>query len=282
MFFTLVQKRSSCSLFVAVGFFAFTLTASANTPHEVKVSDATVCDQHARCLDAQEVIEKARRFRSLFDVLHAQTLKLNEESKVLLADAKKAQTGSKKLQGRVQDQGVATGPHKLNAQQYASDVKQYSLRLKEFHNHAKLYNAHLAEYEKELQQLQAANQSLQASCSQYADHVKRFHVPGIRPPHVCVVMEWEQRAIDASAKRLVDDQRKTQSAEAALAQQEAKLSQAARERAAMERQLLQTANVNDLEQGQGRMLLKEYEELEREYRIIDSARKRLGLNGTGK
>lgn len=241
-------------------------------------TDGSCCVESARALDAQEVIRKSREFRMLADQMHASTASIREDARMLLAQAKKAGVTLDKLKGRVQEQASASsGPHKLNAQQYASDVKEYSFRLKEFQNHARMYNAHLAEYEKELHRLQAANQSLQASCSQYADHVQRFHVPGIRPPHVCVAMEWEIRAAATAASKLADDQKRTQSAELALAQQEAKLSAAARERANLEVQLLQKANVNELEQSQGRMLLKEYNELEREYRIIDSARKRLGV-----
>lgn len=243
-------------------------------------SDKSCCHESARSLDAQELIRKSREFRLLADEIHSSTAGLREDARILLAQAKKANGSLDKLKGRVQEQATASsGAHKLNAQQYASDAKEYSFRLKEFQNHARMYNAHLAEYEKELQRLQAANQSLQASCSQYADHVQRFHVPGIRPPHVCVAMEWEIRAAATAASKLADDQKRTQSAELALAQQEAKLSAAAKERANLEVQLLQKANVNELEQSQGRMLLKEYNELEREYRIIDSAGKRLGVTG---
>ena len=231
----------------------------------------------ARCRDAREIIQKSQRFRILAGDYHERSLQLNKDATILIAQAKKAESAARKLQGSVREQGAASGPHKLNAQQYAIDVKQYSLRVKEFQNHAKLYNAHLAEYDRELQKLQAANQSLRASCSQYADHVTRFHVPGIQPPHVCVAMEWEIRAAAGAAKQLAADQQSTANSERALAQQEARLSAAAKDRSKIELQLLQKANVNDLEQSQGRMLLKEYTELEREYRMIDSARNRLGI-----
>lgn len=224
-----------------------------------------------RCQDAGAVRELGLKFRDAESRLHELSQRNLLQAKLLIADARKIADKTTPLKGNVRETGRA---YKLDAKQHSIDLKAYSLKLQEFQKHSQLYNAHLADYEKQLQAAQAANKSLQASCSHYADHVQRFHVPGIRPPHVCVQMEWEQRATEGAAKRLLVDQKKTAEAEKLLAKQESSLQQAAQERLSLQKTLLEKANLDELEQTKGRLLLQEYEELEREYRFINLARMR--------
>ena len=234
--------------------FAFSI--SLNTP-------ARAQEQHnsTREESAHQFIKQAKEFKRQATEYHDLVETQTREAKLLIAQSKKLESSSKKLRAGVKEDAALLRPFSL-------DTKQYSLHLQEFQDHSKIYNAHLADYEKELLKAQAAEGQLKSSCKEFADHVQKFHIPGVRPPHVCVQMQWESKDMQKVARGFVQDQAKSQEAEAALAKQESKLADAAQERAALEAKLLQKANIDELERTQGTMLLKEYQQIEREFRML--------------
>lgn len=222
----------------------------------------------AREKSAHKFIGEAREFQRQAFEYHQQVINQTREAKLLIAQAKKINSTNKKLRAGIKED---TTLH----QAFSLDAKQYNLHLQEFQGHSKIYNAHLAEYEREILKAQAAEGQLKSSCKEFADHVQKFHIPGVRPPHICVQMQWENKELQKAARGFAEDQAKAQQVEADLAKQEAKLADAAHERAALEAKLLQKANLDELERTQGVMLLKEYQQIEREYRMLQQEKKSL-------
>jgi hypothetical protein len=241
--------------------FAFSISLSIPTRAQ---------EQHdsAREESAHHFINQAKEFKRQASEYHALVEIQTREAKHLIAQSKKLESSSKKLRAGVKEDAALLRPFSL-------DTKQYNLHLQEFQDHSKIYNAHLADYEKELLKAQAAEGQLKSSCKEFADHVQKFHIPGVRPPHVCVQMQWESKDMQKVARGFVQDQAKSHEAEAALAKQESKLADAAHERAALEAKLLQKANIDELERTQGAMLLKEYQQIEREFRMLQQEKKSL-------
>lgn len=238
------------------------LFISVNIPALAQEHDAT------REESAHHIIYQAQEFKRQAAAYHEAVKVQSKEATILLAQSKKLESSSKKLRAGIKENATLTHPFSL-------DANQYNLHLNEFHNHSKLYNAHLADYEKELLKAQAAEGQLKSSCQEFADHVQKFHIPGVRPPHVCVQMQWESKDMQKAARGFVNDQSKSQQTELALAKQESKLADAAHERAALEAKLLQKANIDELERTQGAMLLKEYQQIEREFRMLQQEKQSL-------
>lgn len=226
--------------------------------------------QESRASNAQSVVKRAQQFKENAAHYHALSAEQMGRARDLSAQAGRLNAKAKSLNAHIQ-QNVDTGKSGfINSAQYQS-------HLVDFQKHAHLYNAHLADYEKQLLQAQTSEGQLQSACRQYADHVARYHVPGAKPPHVCVQLQQETKEMQQAANRFREDQDRTRTVEIQLAQQESKLQDAARQRQALERKLLQQAGVAEVEQGVGLMVLREYQELEREYRILQTEKERLGL-----
>lgn len=222
-------------------------------------------DMAERCRDAQQIIDKAQELKHEFESYHRLESEHARQRSVLLAQAKKLTEKSKKLEAKVsvQSSGVRV------------DSAAYKAHLADFEQHTKLYNAHLAEYEKQLQAAISAGGKLQASCQQYADHVYEYHVPGVRPPHVCVQLQQSERDMQGYARRFVQDQDRSRQGELKLADQESALKDAVSERSALEAKILRKANIAQIEQTQGAMVLAEFGALAREYNSLAAEAKRL-------
>lgn len=218
-------------------------------------------DEAARKSEAEKLIEQSKQFKLKAARYHGAVSAQKKDAQKLSSEAQKLSTGAHKLNAEFKDKVELGKILKLN-------TAQYNLHLKEFQDHARLYNAHLADYEKQVLAAQATAGALKSSCRQYADHVEKYHIPGLRPPHVCVQLQWEEKGMQRAARGFQEDQLKSQKAEAELAKQEAQLAQVAHERADLEAKLLQKANIDELERTQGAMLLKEYQQIEREYRML--------------
>ncbi|MBX9724976.1 MAG: hypothetical protein K2X81_26465 [Candidatus Obscuribacterales bacterium] len=222
-------------------------------------------DLDQRHMQAEALIQQAREFRKNAADYHAAVEAQSKDAQKLGAQAGKLSSSTRKLNARIQQ--VELNGH------LQSDASKYNLHLHEFSAHSKLYNSHLADYEKQVLKAQAAAGQLKSSCNQYADHAQTYHIPGVRPPHICVQLQYEQSELQKAARGFQADQLKSQQAEAALAGQEAQLAQAARERIELQNKLLQKADLEQLERTQGAMLLKEYQQVEREYRLLQLEKK---------
>lgn len=262
----MVQSKTDYPL--AIQFKLFSIGLHTALLSLVFLPQNVIGQESERCQQARRLINEARQFKQQANDYHSSVAKQVFEAKQLIAQAQKLEKSSKKLHATIQENAKIGAPFTLGA-------KQYNLHLSEFQNHSKLYNAHLEEYEKALLKAQAAAGQLKSTCREYADHVQKYHIPGVRPPHVCVQLQWEQSDMQRAALGFRQDQVKSQQTEAALRKQESQLVQAAHERAELEARLLQKANIDELERTQGVMLLKEYQQIEREYRMLQQEKKSL-------
>lgn len=255
--------------------FAMLLSVVAGSPLAAQAegsdcSEEGTCDPE-RIAQAERLIAQAREFKKEAYRYHDAASNQTKTAKQLLLAAKNLDKNTRKLNAKI-EQKATIGAPKLNS-------REFELHLNEFKKHSGMYNAHLADYEKEVQKLQASQGQLRASCTEYADHEKRYHIPGLRPPHICLQLKWEQADMQKVVRGYQEDQVKVQKAETALADQEAKLAQAAREHAELESKMLKQAEFDELERTKGIMLLKEYQQIEREYRLLESEKKSLGRLG---
>ena len=232
-------------------------------------TSAAGCGDVERCRQAEHLIAQAKEIKREVRRYHLVSARQSAEAQKLLIAAKQLDKGARKLNAGIQENVSRSSMPK-------SSARQFDLHLNEFKKHSSLYNAHLAEYEKELGKLQGLQAQLRSSCQEYADHQTRYHIPGLRPPHICLQLQWEQSDMQKVVKGYQEDQQKAQKAETALAAQEARLAQAAHERAELETKMLRQSEFDELERTKGFMLLKEYQQIEREYRLLESERKSLG------
>ncbi len=231
-------------------------------------------ESQSRHNQARKIIDQSSQFQLNASKYHASVKLQNADAHRLGLEASRLNAGVRKLNASIQEKVDIATPHKLGA-------KEYSLHLGELQKHASLYNAHLLEYEKQVLKAQKTAGQLRSNCEQYCDHVQKYHIPGVKPPHICVQLQYDRRELQQAARGFQQDQIKSQQAEALLAGQEAQLAQAAHERAVLEKRILEKADLDELERTQGAMLLKEYQQIEREYRMLEAERKSVGRNSTG-
>lgn len=245
--------------------FAFLLSAFF-VSEQASVAGPDCCGEREE--NASKLIEQAEEFRLNASLYHKLSVAQNKKASELSVRASRLTAGARKLNASIEERVKLGLPKK-------SDLNSYKQHLLEFQEHARLYNVHLSDYERQLAKAEAASRQLRAGCSQYADHVQKYHIPGVRPPHICVQLQWEEKEMQKAARNFQQDQLKTQKAEAALAKQEAELSQAIKERHDLENKLLQKSEIDLLERTQGLMLLKEFQAVEREYRLLEQEKKRI-------
>lgn len=164
----------------------------------------------------------------------------------------------------------------MGGQRFKLDLKQFQDGLAKFQKHRDLYNLHLEEFEREMQKAAAGRDKLESHCSRFSDHVEKFHVPGARPPHICLDLQTQERDLQQMNARYLEGQRRLSEAESQLASSEAALKAAAAERAKIGERLQKQAAVERVERTYGTMLLKEYEQLKLEWKILAGQKKDLG------
>lgn len=226
--------------------------------------------QPGRVEDAKRIIDQIQSLKPQVKQYRTQLLAQINSANSLSKAAKKLNKQGKSLNASVQQSVITGGVNK-------SDAEQFELHLAEFRRHANLYNLHLADYEKQLLQARATSGQLQSQCNQYASHVRKYHIPNVNPPHMCPILEGEEgerQKMEAVVKEYGEAGRQ---AEQQLANEESKLQDLVKSRVDLQRKLLEKSSVASLENGRGRMVLKEYEQLEREYAMLEAEKKRLGL-----
>lgn len=263
-----LQAYLQLPLYAAISVALQSAVLAEDTQTKAQAVAPPEAPKDARIEDAEHFIEQAKQFKLNAAEYHATVIAQSKDASELSVQAKKLSNSSRKLNARIQTNAESDPLFKLN-------TRQFNLHTSEFQEHAKLYNGHLADYEKDVLKAQATAGQLRSSCQHYADHVQKYHIPSLRPPHVCVQLQWENKDMQRVARGFKEDQLKSQQAEAALSKQESELAQAAHERATLEAKLLQKSNLDELERTQGAMLLKEYEQIEREYRMLQQEKKRI-------
>jgi hypothetical protein len=169
----------------------------------------------------------------------------------------------------------------LRLKEIEAQEKRYSLLASQFASHAQAYNAHLRDYEGELAELRKTDSLYQNHCRDYAKHADHYHIPGIMPPSGshCPPLQLSEANTTHLSNQLKDDQKRVLKEERGLYNLELKLRETALKRLELERKLINQAGrqpIEDLE----RTLRSEYNNLAREYQILEAEARRLkGLKG---
>ncbi len=198
--------------------------------------------QPGRIDSAQRIIAQAKQF------------KLNAKQYHL--DAKKSIEEAKKLKGKADA---------LNGALDANAPKEYSASLKAFQDHAKLYRSHLEQVEKNYGYCKDTAAQYEASLKELSLHTERFHIPSIRPPHICGMMDLSAAESNHVANAMRADEIRVAQSEAALASSEAKLQNAINN----SRHSSQAAGNRNRLQEEERNLAGEFAKLKTEYELLD-------------
>ncbi len=105
----------------------------------------------------------------------------------------------------------------------ASAPQEFKANLKAFKDHAIAYRAHLDKVELELGHCKASEAAYQAQLKEYSLHADVFHLPNIRPPHICGQLDVTEQQASSIANRLREDQVRVARSEMDLAASENKL-----------------------------------------------------------
>jgi hypothetical protein len=153
--------------------------------------------------------------------------------------------------------------------------KTYEADLAVFKAHAENYRAHQAEVERSVGACQQAQAEYQQMLAQFTLHTQVFHVPNLRPPHVCHNMNISVGdAARMNNQMRVDQQREAQ-AEVDLENAEGKLATAAAHNAAADAPLEAKSKVLDAE----RQLTGEFAALKTEYDLLSTQHQALTASG---
>ncbi|MBX9720747.1 MAG: hypothetical protein K2X81_05085 [Candidatus Obscuribacterales bacterium] len=172
----------------------------------IKAEDKESCTQPGRIESAMHIIAQAKDFK-----LKASQYHLNANETV--DKAKRLKGEADKLKARV---GAVD----------ASAPQEYKANLQAFKDHAASYRAHLDRVEHDLGYCKASEAAYQAQLKEYSLHVDTFHMPNIRPPHVCGEMGVTERQAGQIANTLRADQVRVARSEQDLASAENSLENA--------------------------------------------------------
>lgn len=164
------------------------------------------CCQPGRIESAKHLIAQSEDFK-----LKASQYHLN---------AKDTINNAKKLKGQAQNLKALSGAVNGNS------AKEYKANLDAFRDHVNQYRAHLEKVEKELGFCKESEAAYQAQLKEYSLHVEQFHMPNIRPPHICGRLNLSERQSSQMANSMREDQMRVARSEAQLAQAENRLDDA--------------------------------------------------------
>jgi len=200
-------------------------------------SDGECCSQPGRCQSARAIIAQADTFKMRATQFHT-------DSAALIRDAAKLRGQAASLDPRAR--------------------KTYQADLTTFQQHAEAYRAHQAEVERTMGFCKATEDQYRAMLESKTLHTTMFHMPNIRPPHVCGEMEMDTASAQQFNNQLRMDQSRVNSSEADLRKAEEKLAIAASHNAAADAPLQARSRLLDAE----RQLTGEFAALKTEYGML--------------
>jgi len=195
------------------------------------------CCQPGRVASARSIIAQADTFKMRATQFHT-------DSAALIRDAAK-------LRG----QAASLDPKARQA--YQSDLTT-------FQQHAEAYRAHQAQVERTMGFCKATEADYQAMLAEHSLHTAMFHMPNIRPPHVCGEMDLSTADAQRLNNQLRVDQSRVNNSEADLRVAEEKLAIAATHNAAADAPLQMRSKLLDAE----RQLTGEFAALKTEYDML--------------
>ncbi|MBS1990681.1 MAG: hypothetical protein JSS83_09205 [Cyanobacteria bacterium SZAS LIN-3] len=220
----------------------------AGVPAARAQGEEETCCQPGRIESAKSIIAQAETFKMRASKFHT-------DSAALIRDAAK-------LQG----QAARLDP---------SARKQYEADLAEFRRHAEAYRAHQAQVEQTMGFCKATQAQYQAMLAEYSLHTAIFHIPTIRPPHVCESMQMDMASADKLNNQLRVDQDRVNKSQGQLMAAEEKLIGAASHNAAADAPLQARARLLEAE----RQLTGEFAALKTEYDMLATQHQALTAAG---
>lgn len=187
------------------------------------------------------------------------------------SDANKQIDDAKKLKGQADQLRM-----QLNngSPEYKAALNQYNQDISQFKSHADLYNQHMAAFEKTMGQCHADEAQYQAHLKDVQLHLTVFHMPDIKPPHICKGFEISSQEAAHYSNSLKTDQMRIVEAETALNKSENKL-QTAEQASALTSKQAANAAFRDQKEGE---LAGEFGKLREEYKMLDIERQAIGGN----
>ncbi len=235
----------------------FSTIASAITlALPMQAQEGESCSQPGRIESAKHIIAQAKDFK-----LKASQYHLNANETV--DKAKKLKGEADKLKARV-------GAIDANAPQ------EYKANLQAFKDHAAAYRAHLDRVEHDLGYCKASEAAYQAQLKEYSLHVDTFHMPNIRPPHICGEMGVTERQAGQMANTLRADQVRVARSEQDLASAENSLENAMQASIHADTSVYHRSRLAEEE----RKLAGEFAGLKTEYELLATQRNALLGNST--
>ncbi len=209
------------------------------------------CSQPGRIESAKHLIAQSEKFKLKASQFHA--------------GASDAINNAKKLQGQADKLRGLSGSLDANA------PKEFQANLQAFKDHASQYKAHLEQVEKQLGFCKASEAEYNQQVKDYSLHVEQFHIPSIRPPHICGELQVSERQASHMANSMREDQMRLMRSEAQLAESEQGLENAMQRSISSDGQLYKRSQLAEAE----RKLAGEFASLKTEYEMLKVQRNAL-------
>lgn len=210
----------------------------------VQSEEEQCCSQPGRIESAKHLLAQSENFKLKASQFHT--------------GASDAINNAKKLQGEASKLRARSGAADANA------PKEFQANLQAFKEHSNQYQAHLQEVEKQLGFCKASQAEYQQQVQEYSLHVEQFHMPSIRPPHICGQLQVSEREASHMANSMREDQMRVIRSEAQLANSEASLERAMQSSMASDAQLYHRSQLAEAE----RKLAGEFASLKTEYDLL--------------
>jgi len=169
--------------------------------------------------------------------------------------------GANRLNGQAQQLQIKL---KAGTPEYKEALVQYEADINEFRNHANAYNAHINDFEKTVGACHANEQQYQANLKQFELHTKDFHLPNVKPPHICVRLNVSDAQAAKMANSMRMDEMRILSSEQELNKQENRLKVAEQESLLAAKKATNAAERDKREQE----LAAEFGKLKEEYDLL--------------
>jgi hypothetical protein len=224
--------------------------------------------------DPQARIENARNLIKANEAYQKQARKLHAELQETIKVAQTLQGNATKLQ--LDATGGSLAP-KLTGAQLKAAQAQFHTDLDRFKLHAQDYNNHLHQFQGTIGECHANEAAFQAQLNGFRMHVEQFHMPNIRPPHICGHLNLTERESALMANQMRVDEQRAVAAEGALRQTEAKLANEVAQTATLQARVM---NENKRELAEQK-LAQEYARLHEEYETLNIESQALSGKATG-
>ena len=169
---------------------------------------------------------------------------------------------------------------KAGTAQYQAATAQYSGDLSQFKNHAQQYQLHMEDFKKTMGECHANEKIYEAQAEEYKLHLQTWHMPDIRPPHICGLLNVSQDQAMHIANTLRVDQMRVAAATGDMLNAQQKLATAEQ----AELGLAKKAIGSSIREKREQELAGEFGKLKQEFDLLKIERQALGgtlLSPTG-